>query len=612
MRNNDMVEKLKTLFQKYPDRCCIVIVLLAAVLPFLPSLDFGQFVLDDGVYIGQNFLFDLNWTNIKYHLTSKTIGLYSPLVMLSYIPDYAVWGDEFFYCGIRLQNILWHACSMVLFYLILRKLKWRFKDGDDFYFPPLFALFAVVAVAWHPQRIESVVWIAERKDVLIGVLGSAAIYTFIEAYKRDRIPVAAPVLLFISLWGVKPMLVSLPLILTMGFLAAEKKFDWKRIIRFLSGVYIATAIYLLMNIPTYSGVAAQVVSDANPAADSSRISLAAYNILRYFVKTLYPVKLNPLYPLTDPATVSSLYLMILSLIILLIAAAVFFWKEKREFLARTLLPCAFMFGAAVFPVCSLVKIGNVDFADRYSYFPSLFIWAAVAGAAWMFYRDHFEQRRIFSLVILLYSLTIPVMTGIYLPAWRNTGTQLDVILDTPTPHREALKMAAVVEFEKNNLDNALKYVEILKSYNTHLRNDEIFIEGMYGLVEISCGNTGSGIARINNFLSKPDWFMIGNNPFPFIRNCLFASANYHLKRRQIHYAANIYFMLSQLSIGLSKVDQFNFEGVSMMLRGRYAEAENCFIKALAFSPDDGNIKKNLESARRKKAQMQNNIANPAP
>ena len=55
-------------------------------------------------------------------------------------------------------------------------------------------------------------------------------------------------------------------------------------------------------------------------------------------------------------------------------------------------------------------------------------------------------------------------------------------------------------------------------------------------------------------------------------------------------------MLSQLSIGLSKVDQFNFEGVSMMLRGRYAEAENCFIKALAFSPDDGNIKSDVNGS----------------
>lgn len=610
MRNENMFAKLKNLFQKYPDRCCIIIVVLAAVLPFLPSLGFGEFVLDDGVYTGQHFLLTFSWKNIKYHLTHKTIGLHSPLVMLSYMPDYTIWGRNLFHCGIRLHNIAWHAAAMVLFYLILRKLKWQFKDGDDFYFPPLFALLAAVAVAWHPQRIESVVWISERKDVLIAALGAAAIYTFIAAYKRDRISIAAPVLLFISLWGVKPMLVSLPLILTMGFLAAEKKFDWKRIIRFLSGVYIATAIYLLMYMPTYSNAVTQFASDVSTDTDSSRIYLAAYNILRYFGKTLCPVKLNPLYPLTDPATVSPWYLVILCFIIAFIISIVLLLKNKREFLSRTLLPCAFMFGAAVFPVCSLIKIGNMDFADRYSYFPSFFIWAAVAGTAWMFYRDHFGQRRILTVVLLLYSLAIPAITVSYLPAWRNTGTQLEAILDTPAPHKEALKMAAVVEFEKNNMSDVLKCVEFLKSYNNLSRSDEIFIEGMYGLVEISCGNTESGIARINNFLSKPDWYFINNNPFKFTRNCLFASANYHLKRRQIHYAANLYFMLSQLSSSFSKVDQFNFEGVSMMLKGKYSEAENCFAKALTFSPDDENIKKNLESARRKKAQMQNHVANP--
>ncbi|MBO5823101.1 MAG: hypothetical protein J6R86_08815, partial [Lentisphaeria bacterium] len=126
-----------------------------------------------------------------------------------------------------------------------------------------------------------------------------------------------------------------------------------------------------------------------------------------------------------------------------------------------------------------------------------------------------------------------------------------------------------------------------------------------------CGQTDHGIARINNFLSKPDWYFINNNPFKFTRNCLFASANYHLKRRQIRYAANLYFMLSQLSISFSKVDQFNFEGVSMMLTERYAEAESCFAKALLLSPGDENIRKNLESARRKRTQMKNGVANPA-
>ena len=61
MRNENMFAKLKNLFQKYPDRCCIIIVVLAAVLPFLPSLGFGEFVLDDGVYTGEHFLFTFSW-----------------------------------------------------------------------------------------------------------------------------------------------------------------------------------------------------------------------------------------------------------------------------------------------------------------------------------------------------------------------------------------------------------------------------------------------------------------------------------------------------------------------------------------------------------------------
>ena len=118
-----MFEEIKNLYRKYPERCCITLVILAAVLPFLPALSFGTFIFDDSAYIGQEFLFSLSWRNLKYHLTSETVGLHSPLVMLSFIPDYLLWGKELFHGGARLQNILWHAVSMVLFYLILQRLK---------------------------------------------------------------------------------------------------------------------------------------------------------------------------------------------------------------------------------------------------------------------------------------------------------------------------------------------------------------------------------------------------------------------------------------------------------------------------------------------------------
>ena len=594
--------KLKELFEKHPDWCCGIGVFLAAVLPFLPAVPFDIYIIDDGIYIGQDFLFSLNWSNVKYHLTHTTLGLYSPLVMLSFMLDHLVWGGEILHCGARFHNIILHGCGMVLFYLTLRKLKWNFKDGDDLDFPPAAALFAALAAALHPQRIESVVWIAERKDVLISTLGMAAIYCFIAAYKRSRVSFASPVLLFISLWGVKPMLLTLPLIFTVGFLAAEKKFDIKRALRFLLPSYLATALYLLINLSTYTDIAGKMVSGDSSQSGFSRIFLASYNILVYFVKTFCPVKLNPLYPLVDPAAVSNWYFIILlGIIAILIAGAVIPW-EKREFWSKTVLPCGLMFGLAAAPVSSITQIGNVDFADRYSYFPSLFIWAGVAGLAVMIWRNNFQYRKILPVLLSGCLLVLLLINISYLPAWKNEDSQIDAMLDTPTPHIQALKLAAVAELKKNDLANALKWTAVLQSYSHISRADEIFIEGMYGIAEIVRGQAEQGIARLNNFLSKPDWFLIRNSPREFIKFCIFTAANWHLKQRKAEhtrYAANLYIMASQLAGDYSMVDKFNYEGVAMMISGKYPEAELCFINALKLSPDDANIQKNLEAVRKR-------------
>ncbi len=597
-----MWEKAKELFQKHPDFCCAAAVFIAAMLPFLPAIPFDVYIIDDGIYIGQDFLFSLKWSNIKYHLTHETLGLFSPLVMLSFMLDYLIWGSDILHCGARLHNIILHSLSMVLFYLTLRQLKWKFKDGDDLSFPPFAALFAALAVAVHPQRIESVVWIAERKDVLISTLGIAAIYFFILAYKRNRVSFLTPVLLFISLWGVKPMLLTLPLILTAGFFAAEKRFEFKRALRFLSGSYLATALYLLINIPTYREVAGRMFSSNSSASGTSRIFLASYNILVYFGKTLCPVKLNPLYPLVDPETVSFRYIVILLIIVaVLISGAIIPWA-KREFWSKTILPCGLMFGLAAAPISSITRIGNVDFADRYSYFPSLFIWACVAGLAVVIYRNYFHYRKILPVFMSGYLLALLLINVSYLPAWKNEESQIDAMLDTPRPHIQALKLAATSELKKNNIDNALKWTAVLQSYSNLNRGDEIFITGMCGIVEIANGQSEKGIAKLNSFLSKPDWFLIRTAPREFIRFCILTSANWHLRQRKTEntrYAANLYLMLAQLAGDYSQVDKFNFEGVAMMISGKYPEAELCFINALKLSPDDANIQKNLEAVRKR-------------
>lgn len=603
-----MFGKIKELFQKNPDRFCMVVAALAAVMPFLPSLSFTTFVFDDNAYVGQEYLFTLNWLNIKYHLTTPTVHLHSPLVMLSFIPDYLLWGREMFHAGARLQNIIWHCGGMLIFYLILRKLKWNFKDGNSLEFSPLAAMFATVAAALHPQRVESVVWLAERKDVMVVAMGLAAVYTFIRAYQRNRIPVASPVLLFISLWGVKPMMISLPLILTVGFIAAEKRFDWKKFLRICSGVYLATAVYVLLNISTFAKFSAGAVSGAAGASGENRIFIAAYNILLYFVKTLFPVRLNPLYPLYEPAEISPWFLAILLILISGICAISVIPGSRREFLARTLLPCGLMYGMAVFPVCNLQRIGNVDFADRYSYFPSLFIWAALAAVLGMVCRDYSRYRKIVTTVAGLYLLTLLVMTAAYLPAWKDKQSQIDAMLDHERPNIGALKIAAVTEFEADRLDNAMIYVNILQQRTAGSRPEEIFIEAMRGMIDVASGETERGINRLNGFLSRPDWFYILNAPLQLAKKCIITSARWHLKRARLpqhrRYAVNLFLMAAQAAGENNRVEQLNYEGVAMMISENYAEAEMRFMQALKFVPDDQNILKNLEAVRRKKSREQ--------
>lgn len=605
-----MLEKIREIFRKYPDRCCAVIVALAAILPFLPSLGFTSFVFDDSAYVGQNYLFDLSWYNIKYHLTSLTVQLHSPLVMLSFMPDFLLWGEKLFYSGARMQNILWHCTGMILFYFILRKLKWNFKDGSFLEFPPAAAMCAAIAAAWHPQRVESVVWLAERKDVMVVALGLAAVYTFIRAYQRERIPVISPVLLFISLWGVKPMMITLPLILTLGYAVAEKRFELKKFFRLFTGLYLAVAVYVLLNLATFTKFSSGAIAGAS---GGNRIFAAAYNILLYFGKTLFPANLNPLYPLYGATEISPWYLVILLAVIVSLFAAALIPGHRREFLARTLLPCALMYGIAVFPVCNLKRIGNVDFADRYSYFPSLFIWAALAAVLTVLYRDYSRFRRLITVLSGVYLAVLLIMTGAYMPAWKNKTSQIDAMLNCERPHSGALKLAAVVEFEAGRLDNAILYADMLKQYGSG-RDETIFVEAIHGMVEVSRGETERGIARINGFLSRPDWHYILNAPLQFANRCIMASAMWHLRRAKDpehrRYAANLFLMAAHTAGEHNQVQKLNYEGVSMMISGNYAEAEKRFIQALRFVPDDQNILKNLEAVRRKIKSAENKFHKP--
>ena len=215
-----------------------------------------------------------------------------------------------------------------------------------------------------------------------------------------------------------------------------------------------------------------------------------------------------------------------------------------------------------------------------------------------------QHRRITGIVSAFYLLTLLGITISYLPAWKDHTSQTDAMLDTPEPHSAALKIAAYDEYVKKDYDKCLALVDWIASRENLNHADEIFIQGMIGMIEIDRGHTAQGIARINGFLSQPDWYFIRGLPGRFIRNCMLTAATWHLKQRKpenLRYAANIFLMWSQLAADSNQMEKYNYLGVAMMISGRYDEAEKYFSEALAFAPDDANVRKNLDSARRKKS-----------
>ena len=115
---------------------------------FLFNWDDPEYVVNNPAIRGLTFI------NIEKAFTSFYVGNYSPIQIISYMIDYSIWGLN--PKGFILTNIILHACNGVLVYLIL----FRYFNN------PLPALISALLFVSHPVQVESVAWVAQRKNVV--------------------------------------------------------------------------------------------------------------------------------------------------------------------------------------------------------------------------------------------------------------------------------------------------------------------------------------------------------------------------------------------------------------------------------------------------------------
>jgi tetratricopeptide (TPR) repeat protein len=352
----------------------VVIVLMILVLTVYGQVGSHSFNnYDDDTYITQNpqVLKGLTWEGVSWAFTTFHAVNWHPVTWLSHMADVSIFGlDAGWHHRI---NVLFHVLNtVILFFVFLR------MTGALWQSAFVAALFGV-----HPLHVESVAWVAERKDILSTFFWMMTMGAYVRYVQRPGLTKYMGILFFYTLGLMcKPMLVTLPFVLLL--------LDYWPLRRFDQGCISIEKIYPLglEKVPLFAMSLSSCVitylaqSKGNALFPNGnypidlRASNAALSYMVYLGKMVWPVSLSVFYP--HPGTVFSsipAWQVLMSVLLLGGLSFLVIWQRgRRPYLVMGWL---WYLGTLV-PVIGLVQAGAQALADRYSYVPLIGVFVMVA------------------------------------------------------------------------------------------------------------------------------------------------------------------------------------------------------------------------------------------
>jgi len=333
-----------------------------------------QFVnYDDKQYVAEN-------RHVKVGLTGKSVvwafttghaSNWHPLTWLSHMLDCHLFGTSPHWH--HFTNLLLHIANTLLLFTVLKQMTaalWR-------------SAFVAALFALHPLHVESVAWIAERKDVLSTFFWMLTMIAYLSYVRRPGIGRYLLALLVFALGLMaKPMLVTLPFVLLLldywplGRLRLRgdvNRKSWSRLVCEKVPFFTLSAISSIVTFLVQQSGAAVATVEKVPI--DFRIANALVSYISYIVKMVYPRRLAVLYPLSGHDLLT--WRPVVSLIILLsLSAAIIRIAQRRRYIAVGWL---WYLGTLV-PVIGLIQVGEQAFADRYTYIPLIGLFIIVGWA----------------------------------------------------------------------------------------------------------------------------------------------------------------------------------------------------------------------------------------
>jgi protein O-mannosyl-transferase len=533
-------------------------LVLLVLLTWLPVLKNEFIFLDDSDYVFANphVQSGLTWAGTAWAFTSTVGGNWHPVTWLSHMLDCQWYGLRPW--GHHLTNVLWHTANTLLLFLALERMTGARRRS--FFVAALFGL--------HPMHVESVAWVAERKDVLSTFFWMLTLLAYTRYAQKQASAgnqtapagAAVPILGF-RLWTLdyalallcfvlglmsKPMLVTLPFVLLLLDYwplqrlstlnpqpSAFKRLVWEKAPFFLFALVVCV---VTLRFQTSAGG----MRPLNSFSLLMRAENAPVACVRYLGKLFWPADLPFFYPHPGHWPMVT----VLAAAALLLAVSLAAWRTRRHH-PYVLTGWCWYVGTLV-PVIGLVQVGYQSMANRYSYVPFIGVFISLAWTA--------------EAVTRRWRYRLPILSAL-------AGAV--ILACIPATRRQ-------IGYWKNS--------EVLFQYASVIIDNNWLAHARLGLVFSKDGRTNEAIGQYREALRL--------NPEDADTHYNLANALY----RQGSVAEAIGEYQENLRLKPDDAGGHNNLGIALFRAGRREEAVAAFQEAHRLNPDNDEIRRNLAAA----------------
>jgi tetratricopeptide (TPR) repeat protein len=556
---------------------CFIALFVATIYVYSDVNKFNYVNYDDNEYVSENYNIQkgINAESLKWCFTAVHSNNWHPVTWISHMVDFSLFGIN--PAGHHVVSVIIHIVNVFLLFILLyliTGLRW-----------PSLLVSAVFAL--HPAHVESVAWIAERKDVLSAFfmfLTIISYYLYVKDKKATKwISYVLALILFALGLMSKPMLVTLPfvlLLLDFWPLSRMKKDVWVWLEKI--PFFALTIISAVLTFWAQKSMGA--VQSVNQFPIFLRIENAALSTIKYIGKLFWPHPLVVFYPYNQ-------YISIITFTLCLLVILFFTFLFLKEYKKRKYLIVGWLwFLGTLVPVIGIVQVGTQAMADRYTYITHIGLTIIIAWWAYEMLKRFKNRESIYAVIIIfLIFLQVP-LTRLQASYWEGPiilfEHQLKYEIGTPL----IMNNLGLSYSEKGQTDKAIdsyyKALEINPTYFSVLNN--------LGSALSSKGDIPGSIKYYQKAVdSEP------NNPLIYrIYNNLGIAAIY---QQRLNDAVGYFEKAMRLEPGYDAT--YNNMGVAMENLGRLDDAIFYYRQGLIINPRHSGLYNNIGLAYGKKGEV---------